>query len=267
MCSRPSVLFVLVTIATACGSSGSTAHGDGSNGSGSDAAAGDSSSGGDGGVVGMLCTNPTFVTSSQTGGWSNGGYYVFNNMWNTSVPLGPETLSACSYHSWYVVSNQTNSAGAVKTYPNVQMNFSDPQISTLTQVTSTFAEQSPHVGIYEDAYDIWLNGIATNGSTEVMIWVDNYKQVPAGSKVATQTFGGHTYDVWRTGDGSYVAFVASANFTSGTIDLLQIFQWMMSKGYLAANATMSQIDFGIEICSTNGADATWQVTDFSIVAH
>jgi hypothetical protein len=221
----------------------------------------------DAGVVGMLCTNPVFTTSSQTGGWSDGGYYVFNNMWNTSVPLGPETLSACSYHSWYVVSNQTNSAGAVKTYPNVQMNFNDPQISTFTTITSSFAETSPHVGIYEDAYDIWLNGIASNGSTEVMIWVDNWKQVPAGSKVATTMFDGRTYEVWRTSDGSYIAFVATATFTSGTVNLVPIFQWMMSHSYLAANATLSQIDFGIEICSTAGADATYQVTDFNITAN
>jgi hypothetical protein len=251
------VLAVLVCVG--CGSGGKS-HADGG---------GDATTAIDGSpdaAVGMPCTTPVFTTSSPTGGWSNGGYYVFNNMWNTSVPLGPETLSACSYHSWYVVSNQSNSAGAVKTYPNVQMNFSDPQISTFTTITSRFAETSPHVGIYEDAYDIWLNGIASSTSTEVMIWVDNWKQVPAGSKVATATFSGRTFDVWRTSDGSYVAFAATATFTSGTVDLLAIFHWMMAQGYLAANATLSQIDFGIEICSTEGADATFQVTDFDITA-
>ena len=57
--------------------------------------------------------NPMFVTSDPNGGWSSGGYYVHNNMWNTAYNPGPETLYACSFHSWYVVSNQTNSAGAV----------------------------------------------------------------------------------------------------------------------------------------------------------
>ena len=45
----------------------------------------------------------------------------------------------------------------------------------------------PYVGIYEFAYDIWLNGIAGSGSTEVMIWTDNYKQVPSGSQLETVT--------------------------------------------------------------------------------
>lgn len=28
--------------------------------------------------------DPVFVTSDPKGGWSNGGYYVHNNMWNAS---------------------------------------------------------------------------------------------------------------------------------------------------------------------------------------
>ena len=36
----------------------------------------------------------------------------------------------------------------------------------------------PGTGIYEDAYDIWLNGLATSGSTEVMIWTQNNGQTP-----------------------------------------------------------------------------------------
>jgi hypothetical protein len=204
------------------------------------------------------------VTSDPNGGWSNGGYYVHNNMWNSSVSLGPETLSACAYNNWYVVSNQTNEAGAVKTYPNVHKDYSNVPISSFKTITSTFAATSPHVGIYDVAYDIWTNGVATNGSTEFMIWTENYKQVPAGNKVATVTFGGRTYDVWKTSNNGYIAFVPTLVFTSGTVDLLEIFKWTQSKGWLSANATLGQIDFGVEIVSTDGADARFELTDFSI---
>jgi hypothetical protein len=44
-------------------------------------------------------------------------------MWNSAGALAPETLYACSYHNWYVVSKQTNHAGAVKTYPNVHKDY------------------------------------------------------------------------------------------------------------------------------------------------
>ena len=32
--------------------------------------------------VGQVCTSPVFRTSDSNGGWSEGGYYVHNNMWN-----------------------------------------------------------------------------------------------------------------------------------------------------------------------------------------
>jgi hypothetical protein len=211
------------------------------------------------------CTSPVFTTSSGTGGQTFGDYYVYNNMWNTSATLGPQTQYACSYSSWYVVSNQTDQQGAVLTYPNVQENFSQT-IASFTAVSSTFAETSPHVGIYEDAYDIWFDGFGA-GHTELMIWVDNYGQVPTGSKVATTTFGGRTYDVWRTSDGSYIALVATVTFTSGTVDLLQIFDYLVGQTWLASSDTLSQIDFGVEIVDTAGAPATYQFTDFSIAAQ
>jgi hypothetical protein len=100
-----------------------------------------------------------------------------------------------------------------------------------------------------------------------MIWVDNEKQVPAGTKVTTMTFGGRAYDVWRSSDGSYIALVATATFTSGTIDLLEIFKWIVSQTWLTSSDTLSQIDFGVEIVDTAGGNATYAFTDFSITAN
>jgi hypothetical protein len=214
--------------------------------------------------VSKTCTKPVFKTSDRNGGWSTGGYYVHNNMWNSAEALGPETLYACSYHNWYVVSKQTNHAGAVKTYPNVHKDYDNVRISSFNRIRSTFAATSPHVGIYNVAYDIWANGVATSGSTEIMIWTENFKQVPAGDKVARVGLGGRTYSVWKTSDNHYIALVPTAVMKSGSIDLLAIFKWLMSKGWLPANSTLGQIDFGVEIVSTDGRNATFTFTDFSI---
>jgi hypothetical protein len=213
------------------------------------------------------CTKPVFTTSSHNGMWSNGGYFVHNNMWNDSESLGPETLYACSYHSWYVTSTQTNHAGAVKTYPNVHKDYNDKPVSSFNTITSTFGAISPHVGIYNVAYDIWLNGIADNNSTELMIWTDNYKQVPAGNRVATATFGGRTYNVWKTSNNKYIAFVPTAPMASGNLNLLEMFKWLQSKGWLNSGATVGQIDYGVEIVSTDGRTATFSFTDFSITSN
>jgi hypothetical protein len=206
----------------------------------------------------VQCTSPQFQTSAPAGGWSDGGYYLYNNMWNSAHYSVQQTLYACSYSNWYVVATMNNDSGdgAVKTDPNVQVNFSEPAIDTFHTISSTFAETSPDLGIYNDAYDIWLNGVNAPGDTELMIWNQNHGQTPAGSVVATASLGGRTYQVWKysggTGgpfQGSYLAFVAEP---------------AVSQGYLAANSTLGQIDYGVELVSTNSAPATFRFTDFSV---
>ena len=210
-----------------------------------------------------------FQTSDPNGGWSNGGYYVHNNMWNSANYACAETLYAYSYKNWYVVANMNNDTGdgAVKTYPNVHKDYNNVLISSFNSVTSSFAETSPHVGIYNVAYDIWTNGVATPGCTEFMIWTENFHQVPAGSNVESVTMGGRTYNVWKTSDNHYIAFIPTVVFTSGSIDLLEILNWAISKGWLPANSTLGQICFGIEIVSTDSQDAVFKVTDFSITTN
>lgn len=212
------------------------------------------------------CTHPQFTTSDPTGGWTDGSYFVYNNMWNAAHYSVQQTLYACSFSNWYVVANMNNDSGdgAVKTYPNVHEDFNEPAISSLHTITSTFAEQSPHRGIYEDAYDIWLNGVATSGSTEVMVWTENFGQSPSGSLQGTASLGGRTYKVYRA--GSYIAFVADTNFTSGSVNLLQVFDWVMAKGWIGSNSTLGQIDYGAELVSTGGTPATFSFTNFSVSA-
>jgi len=220
----------------------------------------------------LLCgaTDPVFVTSDPNGGWSSGGYYVHNNMWN-STKYSPctETLYAWSWDNWHVVARMNNNTGdgAVKTYPNVHKDFGSVQIDSFDSITSTFAEASPRVGIYNVAYDIWINGIAKPGCTEIMIWTENNNQVPGGSHVEDVTFGVRTYKVYKRPNSAYIAFVPTANFTSGTLDLLEIMKWTISKGWLSPKSTLNQICFGVEIVSTDDANATFQISAFSISAN
>ena len=124
----------------------------------------------------------------------------------------------------------------------------------------------PNVGDYEVAWDCWFN----DNANELMVWVDTYKQVPGGNKVATAvTLGGHSYDVWYSpgsGTGGYLAFYANQAITSGTIDLLGLFKYAVMNNWLPATAVVNQLDFGIEVCSTNGQDATWTVDNYSLTA-
>jgi len=251
-------------------SSGSDARGDtGSSASGTDGGDGGTSASADGGhgASGSQCTNPSCIVSNN--GCTEGSYYLFDNQWNcgpsSGFTCGPETLYGCSYDSWYVVSKQPAGNTAVLTFPSVQRNFDDnPLVSSFTTIASTFSEASPHVGDYEVAYDIWLNDQAN----EVMIWVDNYNQAPGGKKVASNvSLGGRTYDIWWASASGYIAFVADTTFTAGTVDILQIFNYAIQQKWLPATSTLGQINLGVEICSTEGQDATWSFDDVSVTAN
>jgi hypothetical protein len=212
------------------------------------------------------CTKPHFATSDPNGGVADGGYYVHNNLWNASSYPGTKgTTQVCSYRSWnHIGTAKNNGDGGVKTYPNVHKDYSGRTISSFSKLTSTFAATSPGTGIYDVAYDLWLNGVPND---EVMIWTDNHKQVPAGSRFASGVkVSGYTWDVYATGDNGYLAFVPSngARITSGTIDIKAMLSYLVSKGRVASNATVDQICYGVEIVDTGGSPATWRFTDFSI---
>lgn len=284
------------TTATRGGSGGNAAGGAGAGGHGGGAGANGAGTGGtEGGSAGSSsgeggaeagaagsagsssshCMNPVFTTSDTNGGWSDGGYYIHNNVWNASE-AGPETLYACSYDNWYVTSTQPDTT-SVKAYPNVHLdidNLDGEPISNYVTITSTFAATAPNVGIYNVAFDIWLDGVGWgNGTTEVMIWTENRGQVPLGNTVPPQvTFSGKSYEVYRyqsDSDGGVhvVSLLSTETQTSGSIDLKEILNWIVDKGWLAADATVNQIGYGVEICSTEGRPATFYFTEFSVTMN
>lgn len=218
-----------------------------------------------------VCNHPVFSSSAQFGIWDHDGYNVYNNMWDMNKPPasgpGSQSLHVCDYNSWYVVADMPlpgQPADSVKTYPNVQENFSSVPVTKFSSLRSTFAEADPHVGDYEDAYDMWLNGIASHGSNEVMIWNEDHGQVPAGSPRARASFNGVTYTAWSTPGNGYIAFVANRYFTAGTVNLLAFYRWLIAKGWIPSSSTVDQIDYGVEICSTGAAPAKFDFTNFSI---
>jgi hypothetical protein len=218
------------------------------------------------------CTNPSHTIQMDPGdpqaGITLSGYYVDTDTWNAANYQVTQTMYVCDYDNWYVIANMNDDKkdGAVKTYPNVHKDFnSSPKISSFTEITSCFAHTAPHVGVYEFAYDIWLNGVASSGSTEVMIWTDNYFQTPSGSAVETVTFDGQSYEVHRS--GNYIAFVATKNVTSGTVNLLSFFEHIISKGWIPDTSTIGAIDYGVELVSTNGADTRFEVNNFTLTTN
>jgi hypothetical protein len=217
---------------------------------------------------GGTCTDPVWNDTSSndvnTDTYSGDSPYLLAmDMWNGTYSPITQTMEVCNHASWYVddtVTSATNTA--VLVYPNVQENYSSP-ISDYGSITSAFASSSSSPGDYEFTYDIWLNSYAN----EVMIWTDNHGQTPGGTLLASDvTISGLPWDIYATTGNGYIAFVPSdgASYSSGTFDLLAFFNHLMGTGQIATTSTLTQIDYGVEVCNTGGAEGQFNFTNFSI---
>jgi hypothetical protein len=204
--------------------------------------------------------NPAWKSSAPFGEWNNGGFDVYNNEWNTSE-AGPQTIWADSFKHWGVESNQAPTT-SVKTYPSVQRNYDNRGYGTFGSIRSTYAESMPSAGNYdaEAAYDMWLN----NYKIEVMIWVDNHGQRPAGSVVARASYYGQTFSVWKNGSDMYSLVLSGKKQTTGTVHILSALRYLVNHGYLSSSDTMKQVNFGWEIASTGGTALDFTVTRYSL---
>jgi len=210
---------------------------------------------------------------------SNGfNTYVGNQMWGcgatstSSGTCGPETLTAYSPANWSVTSNQAAGNTAVLTYPDIQQltnNFgnggfngsSDIPISSMASISSTYAEtMNENSGTFaEAAYDIWTS------SGEVMIWVDTTANRGSGGadQLGTGTIGGIPMTYYNY-QHSLPIIKLNTNQRTGTINILDGLKYFQSVGAVAANATIDQLNFGWEICSTGGVAETFQVSGYTL---
>ncbi|MBO0847279.1 MAG: hypothetical protein J2P22_17905 [Nocardioides sp.] len=110
-----------------------------------------------------------------------------------------------------------------------------------------------------------MDGVASSGSTEVMIWTDNHRQVPSGHVVKRGLrFSHRTWRLYATGDHGYLAFVPRHPLHHGRISLEKRLSYLVRHGYLRHGSRISQICFGYEIVSTHGAFHRFKIDRFSI---
>jgi hypothetical protein len=199
---------------------------------------------------------------------------VHNNMWNNhsgAGPTGTYTLNACNYDNWYEIARQqpsTVSPGAVRAYPNVHKDYNDVPLSSV--YSARFAHNTTQVSgmIWNVAFDVWINDGFDN---ELMIWTENLGQRPAGNVVGNVTIGGKAYQLWRDGSGTggIFTYVSVEPQRSGTMPLGSFFADLQTRGWLEPRAgggpdTTWQVDYGVEVVSTNGVDHRWNFNDFEM---
>jgi hypothetical protein len=208
--------------------------------------------------------NAVWTSGAPFALWKDGHFYLYNNVWNAKAGPGPQTIWAYSYKHWGVQSTQSASR-TVRSYPSVEERFGYPRVSRIRGLSSTFRQSMPTAPQFdaEAAYDLWLfNG---RRKIEVMVWVDDHEQSPAGSLATRVTVYRQRYDLYVDKTTSNYSFkLESRQLTSGTIHLLTMLQWLQKHRYLSAKDTLWQVDFGWEICSTDGVPLDFTVTNYSL---
>lgn len=206
------------------------------------------------------CTDPTYSTSNAEGTINEDpgsveNWWVNNDAWNGSH--GPQTIYVCNQSSWYATSDQPNDGGAVETYPDTEYDVggrtagSTTPISGFSSITSTFSEADPAgQGGWDAAYDLWLN----NWSTEIMIWNQwsGTQSYWPGIATTQLTLGGVGYSFYD--NGGELMFFRDTQVSSGSVDILAAFQWLVQNGYVASTAVPTQLEYGVEICYTSGTE-------------
>jgi hypothetical protein len=193
--------------------------------------------------------HPKFKSSAPFGIWNDGGYDIYNNEWNTNE-AGPQTIWGNSFQNWGVESSQSDST-SVKTYPSVQKNYNERPYTSIKLLRSLYTEQMPAAGGRYDAefaYDLWLN----DNAIEVMMWLDNHGQRPAGDVVAHVTFYGQKFALWRANDTFSFALVGK-NQQSGTVHLMSALRYLVNHHMIPESARLNQVNAGWEVCNTHGA--------------
>jgi len=209
-----------------------------------------------GAAAAAAAPRPKFESAAPFAAWNNGGFILYNNEWNPSA--GPQTIWGDSYGNWGVQSDQAAGNTAVETYPSVQEDFDNARVSSFPLIRNGFTESMPAAAGLdaETADDVWLD----NYGIEVMIWVDNHGQTPAGRIISHATIFGQHFAVW--GSGPTFTFALDHNETSGVTHILATLQWMMEHGYVSSSATLAQVDFGWEVASTGGSPMNFTMTNY-----
>jgi hypothetical protein len=220
-----------------------------------------------------LCFVPAASAAPRTCTAANGhvcdfGHWIiYNNTWGPTP--GRYVIRARSQASWSVTADQHGGGGcggcAVEAYESAQWDYSSVRYSSIRSLTSTFRQTMPtgsrrKNGVdAEAAYDLFLHGSDTD---EVMVWVDNQGQTPAGRRDGVAAIAGQRYAVWLSGGTK--SFVLTRNETRGSVNYLAILTWLHRHGMLKSSDTLSQFNFGWEICDTGGKARTFTVRGLTL---
>jgi hypothetical protein len=194
---------------------------------------------------------------------AGGRYVVQNNNWGDTTTQCINVTST----GFAVTSASHNKAqnGAPGAYPSIYagchygncssgsglpMQVSNSQFSTIA--TSVSMSYPNNGSVFDASYDIWFDPTArTNGQNtgaELMVWLNHTGSVqPVGSKVATVSLAGATWDVWYGNSGwNVVSYVRQTTTSSASFNVATFWNDIVSRGYGQNSWYLTSVQAGFE---------------------
>ncbi|AEV85816.1 glycosyl hydrolase family 5 [Actinoplanes sp. SE50] len=216
------------------------------------------------GLFGLTLSSPAQADTricDQYGSTTIGGrYVVMNNRWGTSA----EQCITVTGTGFSIASQQGtgNTSGAPVSYPavyygchytNCSPGTTLPlRVSAISSATSSISYTFVSGATYDAAYDIWLdprpNTTGVNAQ-EIMIWFNRQGSIqPIGSRVATATIGGRSWEVWQGSNGSnaVVSYVAPSPVSSWSFSVLDFINDVKNRGAITSSWYLTSIQAGFE---------------------
>ncbi|MFI1989936.1 cellulose binding domain-containing protein [Actinoplanes sp. NPDC020271] len=204
-----------------------------------------------------------------------GKYWVNNNVWGRADGTGSQCVWENGLNgdnlSWGTNWTWAGDTTKVKAYASAVLGWHWGWKTTGTglpvqlsagkkvQTSWNFTVTQKTSNIMNVSYDLWFHTKSNpdwpdQPADEVMVWL--YKSGgagPVGTKQATVTVGGTTWDLYRGNIGWNVySFVRTSNTTSAVLDLTDFTDDLAGRGWLDKTKYLSSVQAGTEIFTGSG---------------
>jgi hypothetical protein len=89
------------------------------------------------------------------------------------------------------------------------------------------------------------------------------RSLAGSTKLGSATVSGQHFTVYKYGSSEYI-FDLNHNETTGRTNVLTSIDWLIRHGRVPSTATLTEVEFGFEIASTDGHAEAFKMTEYSL---
>jgi len=199
---------------------------------------------------------------------------ISNNVFGTNI--GAQTTWVNSCNQWGVWANHDQDPDATKAYSHIRKGVNAP-VSKVKKLTADFNFSPSNAGNFYAGFLIWDSVKGFEGSNnEIAVWVYNRGMKPRSTNkdsngnsipvLEKQAFAGKAWNVYKGTNGNLqvTTVVLRKSITSGSVDLLAIFNFLKSKGQIG-DMNIGAVEFGFGINTAPGGQ-NFQVNSYTLNA-